>query len=391
MNYFYQKLTNVSSESANLKDLKNLIRNNELDIEIGETFPLESYGSLTDEIKVKGSKELLEIFTEVDNEKMDLVESLKDMTFNGFIEPNYNISLKFHTIDNLEARGVYKFTTDFLNDVFSLEGFYGFSTKKQTIDILSTALETLFERFPDLKRQYRFLRYNDEWVLRGVTSLSYKNYDNHLVLYLSLLALHNYSENTGNIFTVATDGSLSDSDISIFFEEETPFHIEGVGDVYFRVFVSNGEIRQKRFTFEVSYRIDDGTSSLAAMPELEDPLIKVTHSLKVDSVKNKLDNIFDLDQHKQNMLKYITELKNIKKLSPDAIHYLFNKISRSQLKFTEDTKRKAKMLRENDSIVNNTLTLIEFLNRVNEITTDINEKVHLQRIYDDVIRKITKV
>ncbi|MES9771588.1 hypothetical protein ABWK50_11315, partial [Priestia megaterium] len=250
-------------------------------------------------------------------------------------------------------------------------------------------IQQLFERFPDAKRQYRFLKYEDKWVLRGVTSPMYKNYDNHLVLYLSLLALHNYSRKTKKTFFVS-DGRLSDSDISIFFEEETPIYIEGVGNIYFRIFVSNGEIRQKRFTFEVAYRIDNGDSSFVAMPELNDPLIKVTHRLTVDSVKEKINNIFDLDQHKTDMLDYIKSLKNIDKLSQDAIHYLFNKIVRSQQKFSEDTKLKAKELKNDGVIVNNTLTLIELLNRVNEITTDINEKIHLQRIYDDVIRTITR-
>lgn len=393
MYYFYQvPLRNIDNRQAKLKDLKNFIRNSELDIEIRETFPLEDFGNLNDEIQVKGSHPLLEAFNQMDNEKMDLIDSLKDLEFLGFAEEDNHIILKFNNfnnIDGLEAKGVYSFTHDFLDDLFTLGGFYSFSVKKHTLEILSNTIKQLFEKFPDAKRQYRFLKYNGEWVLRGITSLAYKNYDNHLVIYLSLLALHNYSKRTGNIFFIS-DGKLSDSDVSIFFEEESPIYIEGLGNVYFRVFVSNGEIRQKRFTFELAYRIENGESSFEAMPELTDPLIKVTHKLRVDSVKEKLGNILELDRHKKDTLDYIKTLKNIEKLSHDAIHYLFNKIARSQQKFSEDTKQKAKALKDSEVVVNNTLTLIELFNRVNEITTDINEKVHLQRIYDDVIRNITR-
>ncbi|MED4755678.1 MULTISPECIES: hypothetical protein [Priestia] len=390
MNYFYEVvLNNKDKRRAKLEGLKNFVRDSALDIEIREAFPLNSFGNLSDEISIKGSQALLELFNKVDNEKIDLVDSLKDINFVNFNEEDHQIVLKFIKTDNLEAKGVYNFTHDFLDDLFTLGGFYSFSTKKQTLEVLSSTIQQLFERFPDAKRQYRFLKYEDKWVLRGVTSPMYKNYDNHLVLYLSLLALHNYSRKTKKTFFVS-DGRLSDSDISIFFEEETPIYIEGVGNIYFRIFVSNGEIRQKRFTFEVAYRIDNGDSSFVAMPELNDPLIKVTHRLTVDSVKEKINNIFDLDQHKTDMLDYIKSLKNIDKLSQDAIHYLFNKIVRSQQKFSEDTKLKAKELKNDGVIVNNTLTLIELLNRVNEITTDINEKIHLQRIYDDVIRTITR-
>ena len=389
MDYFYkQKLRNIEPKRVKLEELRNLTRQFDLDMEIKDVFSLDRFGVLSEEIQVDGSSTLLEAFNYVDNEKMDLVDSLKDIEFCGFDDKN-NIILKFKTIDDLQVCGVYNFTYEFLDDLFSLGGFYSFSEEKHTFDILSNAIIELFKKFPEEKRQYRFLKYNNDWVLRGVTSTLYRNYDNHLVLYLSWLALHSYAKKTGNRFVVS-GGQVSDSDISIFFEDPSPVHVEGVGDVYFGVFVSNGEIRQKRFTFEVTYRIDNGETSFGAMPELEEPLVKVTHKLKVESVKRKIDNIFELDQYKKEMLTYIESLRDIQKLSPDAIHYLFNKIIRSKQKFSDGTKNRVKELKNDKDIINNTLTLIEFLGRINEITTDINERIHLQRIYDNVIRIITK-
>ncbi|MED4588615.1 hypothetical protein [Priestia flexa] len=390
MKYFYQSfLDNRDKTKGKIGDLKHFIRNESLDKQIEEAFPRSSFGKDSDDIEVKGSKQLLEAFINVDNAKMDLPDPLEDIKFIKFDEDDKHIVLEFTKTENLQAKGVYNFTHDFLDDLFTIGGFYSFCVKKGSLEILSNTLENLFEKFPDLKRQYRFLKYNDEWVLRGVTSTKYKNYDNHIVIYLSLLALHNYSQETKKKFSIS-EGRLSDSDISIYFEEEDPIHLEGVGDVYFRIYISNGEIRQKFFTFEVGYRIDNGKSSFVAMPELNDPLVKVSHSMKVESVKERIENIFNLDQHKNSMLEYIVALKNEKKLSPDAIHYLFSKIIRSQQKFSENTKNKAKNFKESSSIVDNTLTLIEVLDRLSEITTDINEAVHLQRIYDDVIRNIAK-
>lgn len=390
MGYFYvEKLRDVSSSRAKLGDLKNLIRDFDLDVEVKEEFPLDEFGVHSDEIQVDGSDDLLLAFNKVDNEKMDLAEVLEDIEFCGFDENDNNIILKFKKINDLESIGIYNFTYDFLDNLFSLGRFYNFSEERQTFDILSSTLKELFVRFPDAKRQYRFLNIKDEWRLRGITSTAYKNYDNHLVLYLTLLGLHDYARKTGNNF-ILSGGQVSDSDVSIFFEDPNPIYIEGVGNVHFGVFVSNGEIRQKRFTFEITYRIDNGKVSFSAMPELEEPLIKINHTLNVDSVKKKINNIFELDKHKEDMLTYIKSLRDIEKLSSDGIHFLFNKIIKSRQKFSEDTKNKAKKLRDDKVIVKNTLTLIELLNRVSEITTDVNEKVHLQRIYDNVIRTITK-
>ncbi|KAA0767998.1 hypothetical protein DN392_28800 [Bacillus sp. BB51/4] len=390
MKYFYtKKLVNITSNKAQLGELKTLIRGSDLDVEIKEAFPLEEFGAYSEEIQVNGSSDLLLAFNKVDNEKMDLPEKLEDIEFCGFDDEDNNIILKFKGINNLESAGIYNFTYEFLDDLFALGRFYSFSEEKQTLDVLSNTLDTLFTRFSDVKRQYRFLNIEDEWRLRGITSTSYKNYDNHLVLYLTLLGLHDYAKKTGNCLTLS-GGQISDSDVSIFFEDPKPVNIKGIGDVYFGIFVSNGEIRQKRFTFEVMYRIDNGEVSFSAMPELEEPLIKINHTLKVDSVKKKINNIFELDKHKEDMLTYIKDLRDIEKLSLDAIHLLFNKIIKSKQKFSEDTKKKAKKLREDKVIIKNTLTLIELLNRVSELTTDVNERVHLQRIYDNVIRTITK-
>ncbi|MGK9185697.1 hypothetical protein KXS12_26155 [Priestia filamentosa] len=365
-----------------------------MDYEIRDAFPLSKFGNPSDNIEVEGSSDLIGTFNLIDNEKMDLTEKLEDIEFLGFQKENGEINLRFKNSDDLDSEGVYEFTGDFLNSLFNIKSFYEFAFNQEdigTVNILSQTISELFREFPEKKRQYRFLKYEDRWVLRGITSASmYKNYDNHLVLYLSLLAIHNYNKKAKSKFFVS-GGNISDSDILISFEDKIPVHIEGLGDVYFRIFVSNGEIRQHRFSFEVAYRIDNGEYSFIGMPDpqLQEPLINITHSAKVESAKEKIDSIFELETHRGQILSYIKDLKNIKELSPDAIHFLFDKVIRSKQKFSQSTKNKIKELKEDNTLVNNTLTLIEQLSRINELTTDINEQIHLQRIYDDVIRSVT--
>ncbi|MGR6001442.1 hypothetical protein ACT7C7_26960 [Bacillus cereus] len=74
-------------------------------------------------------------------------------------------------------------------------GKYGkFCIKNGYRDLLRENIEQLLVKLGEVEKQYRLLKIDNEYCLRGITSLRYRNYDNHLALYLSLLSIHSYAK-----------------------------------------------------------------------------------------------------------------------------------------------------------------------------------------------------
>jgi hypothetical protein len=42
--------------------------------------------------------------------------------------------------------------------------------------------------------QYRLIKVDNEWRIRGITTTRYHNYDNYLAIYVTLLSLHRYAK-----------------------------------------------------------------------------------------------------------------------------------------------------------------------------------------------------
>ncbi|MBA2873165.1 hypothetical protein HNQ85_003503 [Anoxybacillus calidus] len=377
-----------SSEGALIRDLKYLIKEErELDDQVREFFPLEAYGELDEELKIRGSRELLAAFDQIDAEKQDFIETLENIELIGFSDKN-QIILRFKK-DDLNATGIYNFTYEFLNDLFDMGMFSKFCLERGYTDLLRENIEELFEKLKTEKRQYRLIKHQDDWFLRGITSTRYNNYDNHLAIYLILLALHSYAKKNKTFFIIEK-AYMSDSEIKVFFQLENPIVVPGVGEVYFGALLSNNEIRDKTFSLELRYKIVDKTNnfSFGAVSKLEDAVFNINHSTSVNNVREKIQNVFNLEEYKNLMLGYINELKHVSTLSADVIYLLFKKITNSKQKLSTQTKKKAKDLYDKN-LINNTMNLIELFNRVSEITSDVEESIYLERIYHEVILELS--
>ena len=104
---FYSQ--NESKEYASKRQMELLIRENPIDQKIASIFPLVTlFRDGTNSIP--GSKNFLDAFETVDCEKMDLVESLKDIQFVEF-DDHHEIVLKFigkgHGSEGLKSVGTY--------------------------------------------------------------------------------------------------------------------------------------------------------------------------------------------------------------------------------------------------------------------------------------------
>jgi len=175
------------------------------------------------------------------------------------------------------------------------------------------------------------------------------------------------------------------------FEQQTAIDVPDVGKVFFGAIVTNSEIRDSAFTFEIRYRIVDvknGNLSFAGIPDLKDSVFSLNHITGIDKIEKKLENMFKLKQLQDTMLRYISELKNSTTISNDSIQLLMHKIIYSRT-LKSKTKKTLRVIYDKH-IVNNTLSIIQAFNKIDSVVADIDDKVFLERIYHDIIKQIVE-
>jgi len=381
---YYSKQDN--SPKARFEDLKYLIRESDLDLLIGETFPLTEF-DLESEILIDGSKELITLFEKVDEEKLDIVEKLQNMEYIG-LSDNNEIILRFNNKDleeDFNAIGIYDFTYDFLDDIFHMGKFSKYCISNSYRDLLRENITQLFEKEPNIQKQYRLMKHDGDWLLRGLTSTRYNNYDNHLAIYLTLIFLHKYCQVNKTKFVVER-AFLTDSAINIFFNLESPIKIENIGYIYFGVYISNNEIKEGKFSLELRYTIvNDKNQSFSG---ISDHVFNINHSTGVNTVKEKLINSNKINELKLRTLEHMKNIKN-SELTQNQLYMIFRKIQNSKQKLSTASRDSAKKLYDSN-LVTNTLTIIEVFDKINQITTDVEEKIYLERIYNEIIIELGK-
>ncbi|WP_440603291.1 hypothetical protein [Bacillus sp. GB_SG_008] len=386
-NHIFQVEINsqLNSSPAQFKDLKHLIRESELDKLIGETFPLNKFNSESN-LLINGSKELLLYFEKVDEEKLDIVEELKNIEYIG-LSDDHEIILRFNNElfdEDFNATGIYDFSYDFLDNAFNMGKFSKFCISNSYNDLLRENITQLIEKLPSLKKQYRLIKNKNEWFLRGLTSTRYNNYDNHLAIYLTLISLHKYSKENQTSFNLEK-AYLSDSEIKIFFSQQNPIKIPNLGEIYFGVYVSNNEIKEGAFSLELRYTVvnEQGKS----FSGLSNYVFNINHSTGISNVQEKLSFSDRINELKDINIQHIMSIK-MNKLSDNQLFMIFKKIHSSTQKLSKEARDKANDY-YNSTLVNNTLTIIEAFDKFNEITTDVEERIYLERIYNEVLKELS--
>ncbi|MDU1845220.1 MAG: hypothetical protein E6778_06710 [Niallia nealsonii] len=386
-NHIFQVEINGHSNSspAQFKDLKYLIRESELDVLIGEKFPLNEFNPES-KLLINGSKELLSYFERVDEEKLDIVEELKNIEYIGLSDDN-EIILRFNNEmfdEDFNATGVYDFSYDFLDNAFNMGKFSRFCISNSYHDLLRENITQLIKNLPSLKKQYRLIKNNDKWFLRGLTSTRYNNYDNHLAIYLTLISLHKYSNNNKTSFNLEK-AYLSDSEIKIFFSQQNPINISNLGEVYFGVYVTNNEIKEGTFSLELRYTVANEQGK--NFSGISNHVFNISHATGINNVKEKLAFSDKINELKEITIEHIKNIK-MSKLSENQLYMLFRKIHSSTQKLSKEARDKAKDFYDS-SLVKNTITIIDAFDKFYEITTDVEERIYLERIYNEVIKELS--
>lgn len=375
----------IEEECEKLKNMKHFLDESKpVARDVKSKFPIELFGNLDDSLRIKGSKELIRRYEALEDEKYDFIEILDNIEYIG-VHHNNELIFNFPT-QEIKAVSIYNFKNEFLAE-FNMNKYAEFCFKNSCADLIKEDLDKLFKKFKTKEKQYRLLKdRNDDWRIRGFTSERYNNYDNNIVLYLSLLSIHKYAQSK-NLWYEIDRAYMSDSSIYILFEQKEPVKLDGIGDLYLGIAVSNGEIRNRTFKFEIRYKIvNENKSSFSAI--LNNSIFSIVHSTGISKIEDHLNSLAKLDEHADSIINFITALDCMDPLSNDSTYLLMNDLidrvsACSDIsKQTKDTYKKI----EFDKIVNNTLTLIEFLNKAESIETDIDERIFIERIIHQVMQ-----
>lgn len=382
---------NIVDTPAKLEDFRYFIREDrELDLAIREKFPINYFGNDNDKLCIKGTKLLVDKFEEIYSEKIDIFEKLENITYIGLSDKN-QIILHFNNDFDTSASGVYDFSYDFCEELFSMGKYFNYCLKEEYEDLIKENINELIVKQKDVEKQYRLIKKNDIWFIRGLTSNRYNNYDNNIAIYLSLLFLNQYAKNN-NINYKLVQAYLNDSSIQIVLEQEKLTVIDNLGKVHFGVIIRNSEIRESTLSIEIKYRIVDSRNSaisFSAIPALKDSVLNLMHGTGITRMEEKIQDLSHIKEIQESMLNFIRKLSGIEKLSEDAIYSILKEITNSR-NFKAATKQKFRELYDKN-LVNNTLSLIETFNVIDTITTDIDEKIFLERIYHKVIMMLTNI
>lgn len=386
-NHHYVKnyLLVSSDKYAVADDMKFLIRESDVDREIERIFPLIDLfrdGTIT----IRGSKNFLETFESVDCEKMDLTEKLEDIIFVKFDDTD-EIVLKFigegYGEEGLEAIATYDFTNKFLDDHFSLKKFAKYCLNKGFNDLLNDNINTLFKKLPKQSKQYRFLKVNDKWFLRALTSERYKNYDNHLAIYLTFIALDKYSRDT-DIQLVVGNSYLTDSEVKLNILEESYINLNDDIKIQFGFLTSNNELTEGAFSLELRYQVMNENKE--KFTGLSNYIFNFTHTISLDKLEQGLHLATNIKKYKDEVISFISSIYE-DNLSENQLYNIFKRINDSTNKFKADTRDKARAVYD-AALIDNTLKLIEVFDRFSDITTDVHERIYLERIYHELIIEI---
>ena len=360
-----------------------------LDKFVKDTLPLDSSKTI---INVKGSHELLEAYRSIDNEvgKLDIITELKNIVSCQITEDK-ELLLLFDDSEEgppISATSLYKASNQFYK-LFDMDSYANFLIENNLSSHLESNIQYLLNTFSERKNQFRLLIVNNNYLLRGITSSTYKNYDNNIIIYLILYLtdLLNSKQNTS--FEISRF-FLSDSSIRFFIEDTIHTVIPGVGTIHFGAMISNNEIKEGKVYVELHFRIvdEDGNNSFGCIPRLDKAFIQVPHSKNIENAIPDFLNFNSILQQRNIMTDFIKALSSVKVLDENIARFLFNKITNSKVSdITQSTKKSFKELYDKD-LVKNTYSLIEGLNIVTNLSSVIDEKIALERIYYELLLEI---
>nr|WP_302596454.1 hypothetical protein [uncultured Cellulosilyticum sp.] len=389
---FVETFNNINGgDFANYTDLHYLLdKSKELDLSISEAFPIDSTKI---SVNVKGSKELLLAQRNIDDKtcKLDIQSALSNVSFLGLTASN-QIKLALNSNDDIDpviCTSMYKSSNQFY-DIFKMSTFADYLISNSLKEKIKPNIDYLISNASNTEKQFRLLLINNEYFLRGLTSPRYKNYDNSIIIYVILYLLDKLNTENNTSFQI-TKFYLTDSDIRLFINQSTPSEIPNVGLIYFGLLISNNEITDGKVDIELRYHFYDPSkqTSFGCIPKIEDAFIQIQHTSSIKNAISKFLSFNNIINQNNIMIEYIDSLSKIKVLTDDIAYSLLRKITTSKAPYISKSIKKSFKNLYDTRLVKNTYSIIEALDIVTNLATNIDEKIALERIYYELIKEIT--
>ena len=355
--YEYKDKFLISSKKIDKESLKSLL---DYRIKI-DSFILRNYflDDIEEEIiNIEGSYDLIESFKKIDERvvKVDIIERLGNIRYIGKSEETDNIV--FNINNEYVAECIYNARNDFFQGLFEIDKFLNFCFKARLDDLISYNIKYLMEEFPDKERQYRLIKERDRWCIRSVTSSKkYKNYDNKLVLYMSLYILNKLNLDKNIEFNVSKY-YISDSNMRLFFEEKKEYELDENNILKFGLLIKNSEIKNESFTAYLYY--------------------------KIINKSNKDEGFIGIHDFKEKLFSVKHNISEADELTDIILDRIVNEVVKVKNKFASNTKDEIKRLKDYE-FAERSIKLMDALNKINSLELDIDEKIYLQYIYDKAI------
>lgn len=87
---------------------------------------------------------------------------------------------------------------------------------------------------------------------------------------------------------------------------------------------------------------------------------------------------------KNEIIEYVKVI-NEEELSENQIYNIFKKLTHSSVKIKAETRSEIEEVRDN--LVQSTLKLVDLFDKLDDLTTDVHEKVYLEKIFHDLIKE----
>ncbi|GEM_PF-1816648 len=395
---YYDFRAEEGQRDCNLKvsELKNLLKpDNEIDSEIANLNPIEVFGNSDDVVRVANSDVVVNLHDKARDIKLDIVEKIANFEYVG-VDNDKELILEVYSeeddIEKMVLNCIYNSSYEFM-ELFSMGKYGSHCISAEQNDILRDNIVRQLQANSDVTRQFRLLQSNNKYYLRAITSTEYMNYNNNVALYLVLGYLHKLATKT-NIDFYIKRGQISDSGIRLIIESDKEYDIDGKMKVKVGLLINNGELRDKSLSCSIRYRFldikDESLQFSVVTTPVEEPIFDIMHRVQPSTVIKKIKNLEKLYDLTDTMIKLIKKIDKSKNLSSDYIYIIYEGITKDRSgTFSKDTKESFKAMYDK-YFVNNTYSLFKGFNMINSIVTNIEERLHLEKIYYQVIHNLAK-
>lgn len=368
-----KKLNHLNSDSkgVSVKKALKLIENSPFKDEIIELLKVKDHENQF--IEIPGSDLLVDLIIKREEEfkKFDLVANKSDIKILDFDKDN-NASMLIESDEshsNINAKTISQSVkTELLDDFYKINRFAEFCRLNNFDYILKQSINSLEEEKLEGEKKLRMITEEGNFLLRGLVSPSYKDYNIPLSVFITLLILHKRSLNKDESYFVESY-FVSHSDLNVVFSKRGFTEIGKNVNVSFGIELSNNEVGKKAFLLKGVYNFYSKDKNFVAKPKESKNLL--LFSLHHNN-KNISEQVLKINENihvsEELFLKRANEISKIKNFT-QILDFIKRTISKSRSLEKEQTKENITA-----NLKGKVNTLFDFLERLDLIESIIQKE-----------------